>query len=78
MGGEGGAGIKKVQLCYSLFPMDLLVSLGDWGEGKRSMQGMIHVRGDGGRRTTPFALPIIPSCLLFLFNLLGRIVSMNC
>ena len=36
---------------------------------------MIHVRGDGGRRTTPFALPIIPSCLLFLFNLLGRIVS---
>ena len=63
-GGGGGAGIKKVSIKTATV--------------LRSMQGMIHVRGDGGRRTTPFALPIIPSCLLFLFNLLGRIVSMNC
>lgn len=54
------------------------MALEDWGEGKREYAGMIHVRGDGGRRTTPFALPIIPSCLLFLSNLLGRILSMNC
>ena len=39
MGGGGGAGIKKVQLCYSLFPMDLLVSLGEWGEGKKEHAG---------------------------------------
>ena len=35
----GGAGIKKVPLCYSLFPMDLLVSLGDWEEGKKEHAG---------------------------------------
>ena len=37
--GGGGVGIKKVPLCYSLFPMDLLVSLGDWGEGKKEHAG---------------------------------------
>ena len=82
-GGGGGAGIKKVSIKTATvllsFPHGSPCVTRRLGRGeKRSMQGMIHVRGDGGRRTTPFALPIIPSCLLFLFNLLGRIVSMNC
>ena len=34
-------------------------------EEKTAFKGMI--RGDGGRRTMPFALPIVPLCLLFLF-----------
>ena len=70
---------NKNRHCVTLFSPWISLCHKETGErGKRSMQQMIHVRGDGGRRTTPFALPIIPLCLLFLFNLLGRIVSMNC